>query len=68
MIETSLGQLEAHLGSSVSILRCPVDAAGIKIYIFPLLFFKRICDVWDRKYRAVVDEYGEAEGDSCHLV
>jgi type I restriction enzyme M protein len=24
-----------------------VDAADFKTYIFPLLFFKRICDVWD---------------------
>ena len=43
----ALGQLESHLWESANILRGPVDAADFKTYIFPLLFFKRICDVWD---------------------
>ena len=38
-------QLESHLWESANILRGPVDAADFKTYIFPLLFFKRICDV-----------------------
>ncbi len=43
----TLSQLESHLWESANILRGPVDAADFKTYIFPLLFFKRICDVWD---------------------
>ena len=39
-----------HLWESANILRGPVDAADFKTYIFPLLFFKRICDVWDEEY------------------
>lgn len=42
----TLSQLESHLWESANILRGPVDAADFKTYIFPLLFFKRICDVW----------------------
>lgn len=45
----TLNQLEAHLWESANILRGPVDAADFKTYIFPLLFFKRICDVWDEE-------------------
>jgi type I restriction enzyme M protein len=30
-----------------------VDAADFKTYIFPLLFFKRICDVWDEEYQEI---------------
>lgn len=45
-----LEQLESHLWESANILRGPVDAADFKTYIFPLLFFKRICDVWDEEY------------------
>ena len=46
----NLSQLEGHLWESANILRGPVDAADFKTYIFPLLFFKRICDVWDEEY------------------
>jgi type I restriction enzyme M protein len=57
----SIGQLEAHLWESASILRGPVDAADFKTYIFPLLFFKRICDVWDDEYAEIVADTGDAE-------
>ena len=39
----------------------PVDAADFKTYIFPLLFFKRICDVWDEEYQEIVDETGDEQ-------
>ena len=52
----TLGQLESHLWESANILRGPVDAADFKTYIFPLLFFKRICDVWDEEYDDIVAE------------
>ena len=57
----NLSQLEGHLWESANILRGPVDAADFKTYIFPLLFFKRICDVWDEEYAEIVDETGDAE-------
>ena len=41
--------LSNHLWQSANILRGPVDAADFKTYIFPLLFFKRISDVWDEE-------------------
>lgn len=44
-----LPALEAHLWESANILRGPVDAADFKTYIFPLLFFKRISDVYDEE-------------------
>ena len=57
----NLSQLEGHLWESANILRGPVDAADFKTYIFPLLFFKRICDVWDEEYDEIVTETGDAE-------
>ena len=57
----SLNQLESHLWESANILRGPVDAADFKTYIFPLLFFKRICDVWDEEYQEIVDETGDEQ-------
>ena len=44
-----LGTLSSHLWESANILRGPVDAADFKTYIFPLLFFKRISDVFDEE-------------------
>ena len=61
MIEptVNLAQLESHLWESANILRGPVDAADFKTYIFPLLFFKRICDVWDEEYKEITVFEGE---------
>ena len=53
-------QLESHLWEAANILRgSPVDRADWKSYILPLLFFKRICDVWDEEYAEAVETYGE---------
>lgn len=51
----------SRLWESASILRCPVDAADFATYIFPLLFFKRIGDVWDEEYQQIVDETGDEQ-------
>jgi len=51
-----LSQLESHLWEAANILRGPVDAADFKTYVFPLLFFKRISDVFDEEYTAALAE------------
>jgi len=51
-----LGKLESHLWESANILRGPVDAADFKTYIFPLLFFKRLCDVYDEEIATALQE------------
>lgn len=56
---TTLSILENHLWEAANILRGPVDAADFKTYIFPLLFFKRICDVWDEEYLEIAEEMGD---------
>ncbi len=40
-----------------------VDRTDWKSYILPLLFFKRICDVWDEEYKEALDTYGEDFAD-----
>jgi type I restriction enzyme M protein len=57
-MQFSQAQLESHLWEAANILRGPVDAADFKTYIFPLLFFKRICDVYDEEYAQALDESG----------
>lgn len=59
--KVSLSQLEQHLSKAAWILKGPVDAADFKVYIFPLLFFKRISDVYDEEYQKTLEESGGDE-------
>jgi type I restriction enzyme M protein len=43
-------ELESYLWGAATILRGLVDAGDYKQYIFPLLFFKRLSDVWQEEY------------------
>jgi type I restriction enzyme M protein len=56
--QLTLSILENHLWESANILRGPVDAADFKSYIFPMLFFKRISDVFDEEVGAALEESG----------
>ena len=56
----TLSQLEQYLSKAAWILKGPVDASDFKVYIFPLLFFKRISDVYDEEYKQAL---AESEGD-----
>ena len=53
-------ELETYLWGAAVILRGLVDAGDYKQYIFPLLFFKRLSDVWDEEY---ADAYAKNEDD-----
>lgn len=60
MSNLNLSDLEAHLWEAANILRgSPVDRTDWKSYILPLLFFKRICDVWDEEHAEMLAEFGE---------
>ena len=55
-----LKELEAFLWGAAVYLRGVIDAGDYKQYIFPLLFYKRICDVYDEEYRLALFE---SDGD-----
>jgi type I restriction enzyme M protein len=61
MGKITLSELEQYLWDAANILRGPVDASDFKAYIFPLLFFKRISDVYDEEYRIALEESGGDE-------
>jgi type I restriction enzyme M protein len=42
--------LEKYLWGAATALRGTIDSGDYKQYIFPLLFFKRICDVYDEEF------------------
>jgi type I restriction enzyme M protein len=53
-------ELEKYLWGAATQLRGTIDAGDYKQYIFPLLFFKRICDVYDEEYEQALKE---SDGD-----
>lgn len=61
--QISLDELKSFLWGAATRLRGQIDAAGYKEYIFPLLFFKRISDVYDEQYEGFVAEGGEEYAD-----
>ena len=54
-----LEELESYLWGSATLLRTNIDAGAYKQYIFPLLFFKRICDVYDEETATAFEKYGD---------
>ena len=57
-------ELESYLWGSAVLLRTSIDAGAYKQYIFPLLFFKRISDVYDEECEKILEEY---DGDESAL-
>lgn len=57
--QISLDEMKTFLWGAATRLRGQIDAAGYKEYIFPLLFFKRISDVYDEQFEGFVAEGGE---------
>lgn len=53
-------QLEDYLWGAANILRGMIDAADFKQYIFPLLFFKRVSDLYDEEFQLALEE---SDGD-----
>ncbi len=57
MSKLTQAKLESHLWGAANILRGKIDSSDYKHYIFGLLFYKRICDVWEEEYEALLKEY-----------
>ena len=53
-------ELEKYLWGAATALRGTIDAGDYKQYIFPLLFFKRISDVYDEEFQNAL---GDSDGD-----
>jgi type I restriction enzyme M protein len=59
MTQLTQRELESYLWGAATLLRGLVDASDYKQYIFPLMFFKRLSDVWDGDYQQALDETGD---------
>lgn len=54
----TLPELEQYLAKAADLLRGSIDQADFKAYIFPLMFFKRISDVYLEEFADALDESG----------
>jgi type I restriction enzyme M protein len=59
----SQGELESYLWGAATLLRGTIDAGEYKAFIFPLLFMKRLSDVFDEEYASALEESG---GDAAY--
>jgi type I restriction enzyme M protein len=57
------GQLESYLWGAATLLRGTIDAGEYKSFIFPLLFLKRLSDVFDEEYATALEE---SDGDASY--
>jgi len=64
---TTLSQpaLESYLWGAAVLLRGLVDAGDYKQFVFPLLFYKRLSDVWDEDHAAAL---AESDGDAAYAL
>jgi len=58
MTRISQQQLESYLWGAAVLLRGTIDAGYYKQFIFPLLFYKRLCDVHDEETATALAESG----------
>jgi type I restriction enzyme M protein len=59
MLEMSV--LKGWLWDATCSIRGPIDAPKFKDYILPLLFYKRLCDVYEDELKELSKEYGSLE-------
>jgi type I restriction system adenine methylase HsdM len=56
--QLTLSELESYLGKAADLLRGSIDQADFKAFIFPLMFFKRISDVYLEEFASALNDSG----------
>ncbi|MFM8857186.1 MAG: N-6 DNA methylase [Actinomycetota bacterium] len=59
--QDNMADLEQWLWAAANILRGPIDQGDFKSYIFPLLFLKRLSDVYDEEFAEALELSGNDE-------
>ena len=61
---TGQKDIESWLWDAANILRGPVDPANLRDFVFPLLFLKRLSDIWDEEHAEALKLMGPDIDDS----
>lgn len=61
--KTTSNMLFNHLFECCNILRGPINQDEFKSYVIPILFFKRISDVYDEEAQLAYEQYGDDVAD-----
>ena len=61
MSKLDITTLETWLWDAACAIRGPVDAPKFKDYILPLIFLKRLSDVFDDEIARLAQEFGSAQ-------
>lgn len=61
MSQQNQKKLEDLLWGAAEFLRGQIDASDYKQFIFPLLFFKRLSDVYDEEYKQAIEDTQDEE-------
>ena len=64
--QISQSELESYLWGAATLLRGHIDAGDYKQFIFPLLFYKRLCDIYDEEVTLALEESG-GDKDYAHF-
>jgi len=56
-----ISTLESWLWEAACSIRGPIDAPKYKDYIIPLIFYKRLCDVYEDEIKRLAEEFGSEE-------
>ena len=68
MTDDTLSQqkLESYLWGCAEYLRNKIDAGDYKVYIFPMLFYKRVSDVYDEEYESLLAETNDKKYEALY--
>src|SRR5437773_9451935 len=61
-------QLESYLWGAATLLRGTIDAGDYEQFIFPLLFYKRLCDVFDEETQTALAESGGVQNPHYQIL
>jgi len=59
--ELDISTLENWLWEAACSIRGAIDAPKYKDYIIPLIFYKRLCDVYEDEIKKLAKEFGSEE-------